>query len=108
MQQQIDYIVVFITAPNAEEAQTIARTLLKRRRAACVNIVPGVHSQFWWKDKLDSAEECLLVVKTKSSLLPDIVKSVKKLNSNSVPEVIAMPIIGGNPDYLEWLDNEVQ
>ena len=105
--EQSDYIVVFITANGTEEAQNIAQSLLKRRRAACVNIIPEVDSHFWWEDKLDSARESLLVIKTKASLLPEIVKSVKKIHSNTVPEIIAMPIVGGNQDYLDWIDNEV-
>ena len=91
---------------SPEEAKKISTTLLKRRQAACVNIVPGVNSHFWWQDKLDTAEESLLVVKTRENLLPDLIKSVKKLHSNNVPEIIALPIVGGNPDYLNWLDSE--
>ena len=106
MKQQ-SYIVVFITTKDAEEAEKIGKTLVKRRQAACVNIIPEVSSHFWWKDKLDSSKECLLVVKTRDSLLPDIIKSVKKIHSYSVPEIIALPIVGGNPDYMDWIDSEV-
>jgi len=105
--EQHNYIVVFITARDTEEAQKIAKSLLKRRQAACVNIVPEVDSHFWWQDKLDSAKESLLIVKTKDTLLPDIVKSVKKIHSYSIPEITALPIIGGNQEYLDWLDSEV-
>ncbi len=105
--EQHNYIVVFITTKDTAEAQKIAVALLKRRLAACVNIVPEVNSHFWWQDKLDSAKESLLVIKTKDTLLPDIVKSVKKIHSYTVPEIIALPIVGGNQDYLDWIDNEV-
>jgi len=105
--QQSGYIVVLITVKDAEEAQKISNALLKRRQAACVNIVPQVDSRFWWQDKLDAAKESLLVVKTKESLLPDIVKSVKKLHSYDIPEIIALPIVGGSQEYLDWLDREV-
>jgi periplasmic divalent cation tolerance protein len=100
------YIVVFITARDAEEAQKIAKALVKRRQAACVNIVSSVDSHFWWKDKLDSSQESLLIVKTKESLLPELIKSVKKIHSYGIPEIIAIPIIGGSRDYLEWIDSE--
>ena len=106
MKQQ-NYIVVFITARDKDEAQKIARTLLKRRQVACVNIVPEVSSHFWWKDKLDAAQESLLVAKTRDVLLPDVVKSVKKIHSYSIPEIIALPIVGGNEEYLDWIDSEV-
>ncbi len=105
--QHLNYIVVFITCKDAEEAQEIAQTLLKRRQAACVNILPEVNSHFWWQGKLDSSRENLLIVKTKESLLPDIIKSVKKIHSYSVPEIIALPIIGGNQEYLDWIEHEV-
>jgi periplasmic divalent cation tolerance protein len=105
--EQRSYIVVFITVKNAEEAQKIAKALLKRRQVACVNIVPGVTSHFWWKDKLDSAAECLVIAKSKESLLPEIIKSVRKTHSYSIPEIIALPIIDGSREYLEWIDSEV-
>jgi periplasmic divalent cation tolerance protein len=105
--QQHNYIVVFITTKDTEEAEKIAKSLLKQRQAACINIVPTVDSQFWWQDKLDSANESLLIVKTKESLLPKIVKSVKKIHSYEVPEIIALPIVGGSQEYLDWMDNEV-
>jgi len=102
------YIVLFITTATAEEAQRISRVLLEQKKAACVNIVPRVNSLFWWQDKLDSAEESLLIVKTKASLLGEIVPLVKELHSYDIPEIIALPIIGGNQDYLEWMQKEVR
>ena len=105
--EETSYIVVLITVKDSEEAQKIANSLLKRRQAACVNIIPEVNSHFWWKDKLDSARESLLIVKTKESLLPELMKSVKKIHSYSIPEIIALPIVGGSQDYLDWIDSEV-
>jgi len=70
--------------------------------------VPRVSSLFWWQDKLDSAQESLLIIKTKASLLPEIINLVKGVHSYEVPEIIALPIVGGNQDYLEWLDKEVK
>ena len=102
------YIVLFITASNSEEAHKIAKVLLSQRKAACVNIVSGISSLFWWQDKLDSAQESLLIVKTKASLLNQIVTLVREIHSYEVPEIVALPIIGGNQDYLEWIDKEVK
>ena len=107
-QKQPDYVVAFITTNDSDEAQKIATLLLKRRQAACVNVIPEINSRFWWKDKTESAGENLLVVKTKAPLLPDIIKTVKKNHSNEVPEIIAMPIVGGNQEYLDWIDSEVK
>jgi periplasmic divalent cation tolerance protein len=104
--EQKKFVVVFITAKDPEEAQKIAKALVKRRQAACVNIVPAVNSHFWWKDRLENADESLLIVKTMESLLPEVIKSVKKIHSYSIPEIIALPIVGGSRDYLEWIDHE--
>ena len=101
-------VVVLITTATEEEAHRIAKLLLNQRKAACVNIVPRVASSFWWQGQLDSAQESLLIVKTKASLLPEIVEMVKKAHSYEVPEVIALPIINGNEDYLRWIDSEVE
>lgn len=101
------YIVILITASNAEEAQQISSVLLEKRKAACVNIIASVDSHFWWEDKLDTTRESLLVVKTRASLLPEIIDLVKKTHSYTVPEIIALPIIGGNQDYLEWIEKSV-
>ena len=101
-------IVIFITTSTEEEAHKVAELLLGRRKAACVNIVPGVDSSFWWRGKLDSARESLLIIKTTASLLPEIIELVKSVHSYEVPEIIALPITGGNEDYLKWIDDEVR
>ena len=99
--------MILITATDAEEAENIAEVLLGERLAACVNVVPDIHSSFWWEGKQDSAKESLLIVKTRTAKLQEIILSVKTVHSNTVPEIIALPIIGGNQDYLDWIDNEV-
>ena len=106
--EEVSNIVLFIATANAEEARRIADVLLSERKAACVNIVPRVSSFFWWQGKVDSAQESLLIVKTKASVLNQIVSLVKEHHSYDVPEIIALPIIGGNRDYLEWLGKEVK
>ena len=102
--KETTYTVIFITAPGTEEARQISKRLLQQKKAACVNIIPKVDSLFWWENKIDSAEESLLVVKTKTSAIPDIIKLVKEVHSDTVPEIIALPIIGGNQDYLKWIE----
>ena len=101
-------VVVFVTASSQEEANNIAQLLLDSRKAACINIVPKVDSFFWWQDKLNSAQESLLIIKTKASVLPEVSNLVKSVHSYEVPEIIAMPIIGGNKDYLKWIGNEIK
>jgi periplasmic divalent cation tolerance protein len=102
--KKVGRIVVLVTAGSEEEAHKIAELLVEERKAACVNIVPGVDSFFWWKDKLDSAQESLLLVKTKASLFPEIVELIRRTHSHEVPEIIALPITTGSEDYLNWLD----
>ena len=101
-------IVVFITTATKKEAHRIADLLLNERKAACANIVPKISSIFWWHGNLDSAQESLLMVKTKASQLNEIVRLVKELHSYDIPEIIALPIVGGNQDYLDWIDKEVK
>jgi len=101
-------VVIFITAGSDEEAHKVAEVILKHRDAACVNIVPRISSLFWWHGKLDSAQESLLIVKSKASLLSEIVRLVKEVHSYETPEIVALPIIGGNPDYLNWIGKEVK
>ena len=101
-------VVIFVTTSTEEEAHSIAELLLGHKKAACVNIVPRVESSFWWQGKLDSAWESLLIIKTKASLLTEIIELVKSVHSYEVPEIIAFPIIGGSEDYLKWIDDEVK
>jgi len=104
MMGEADRIVVLITVGNDEEGRKIAELLVNRRKAACVSIVPSVDSLFWWEGKLASAQESLLIVKTKALLFPEIVELAKSVHSYEVPEIIALPIIAGSEDYLTWLD----
>lgn len=101
-------VVVLITASSVKEAQRIADKLLGERKAACVNIVTGISSFFWWQGNIDSAMETLLVVKSREDLLPDMINLVKANHSYEMPEIIALPIAAGNPEYLEWIKRETR
>ena len=105
----MSHIVVLITTTSTEEAETIGRALVEGRMAACVNISSaGVRSLFRWQGKIEEQEEVLLLVKSRSDLLPSIIEAVKRLHSYTVPEVIALPILDGSPDYLAWIDETVR
>ena len=99
-------VVVFVTASSEEEAEKIASLLLEKRKAACVNVIPRVSSRFWWQGRLDSAQESLLIIKTRAALVPELTDIVKKAHSYSVPEIMALPVVAGNKDYLDWVDRE--
>jgi periplasmic divalent cation tolerance protein len=105
--KEVKRVVLLITTTE-EEARSVAELLVTQKKAACVNIVPRVDSLFRWQDKLESDQESLLIVKSKASLVPEIVEIVKEVHSYEVPEIIALPIIGGNANYLEWIDSEVE
>jgi periplasmic divalent cation tolerance protein len=96
-------IIVLITASSEAEAVRISKALVGEHLAACVNIVPGVRSLFIWKDETQQEKETLLIVKSRQPLLDRIVSRVKSLHSYTVPEIIALPVIGGSEDYLAWL-----
>ena len=97
-------IVIFITCANKREATRIAQRLVGKRLVACVNLAERVESIFWWQKRIDSATEVLLITKSKKSLIDKIVKQVRSLHSYSVPEIIALPIVAGNKDYINWIN----
>lgn len=102
------YIVIFITCPNKKEASRIAKALIKNKLAACVNIIENIKSIFWWQGKVDCSGEVLLTIKSKKTKLAAIIKRVESMHSYEVVEVIALPIIGGNKKYLEWINDSLR
>jgi periplasmic divalent cation tolerance protein len=99
-------IAVMVTVPE-DKAQDLAKALLKDKSCACVNIVRGVKSYFWWNEKIDQAEEALLIIKTKDSLFGRVQVLVKENHPYTVPEIISFKIDGINKEYLGWLNKEV-
>ncbi len=99
-----DEVVVLITASSAEEAAKIGRALVEERLIACANIVGGVRSLFFWEGKLQDERETLMICKSTSLLMDRIIKRVKELHSYTVPEIIALPIVAGSKEYLEWVN----
>lgn len=95
--------VVFITTGSMAEGRRLARRLVGERLAACVNLVPGIESLFWWQGKVDRASEVLLIVKTTAARLSLLIDRVRAWHSYQTPEVIAVPIVHGSAAYLRWL-----
>jgi periplasmic divalent cation tolerance protein len=96
-------IVILITASSPEEGAKIAQTLVAEHLVACVNSIPGIRSFFFWEGKAQEAAEVLLVCKSRMALMAKVVERVKLLHSYTVPEIIALPIVAGSPDYLAWV-----
>lgn len=105
--EPVDPIVVLMTASSQEEAERIASALVADMLAACVNVIPGMTSIYRWQGKIQRDQECLLVAKTSRHVLNDLVRRVQGLHSYQVPEIIALPLVGGSEDYLRWLEGEV-
>lgn len=102
-----EFSVCMVTAPSAGEARALARKLLESRVCACVNVVPAVGSLYWWEGKIEEAEEALMIIKTRTDRVEELVGKVKQLHPYTVPEVISLPLGPGNPDYLRWVTEEV-
>jgi periplasmic divalent cation tolerance protein len=100
-------LLVLSTVGSAEDAERLARGLLERRLAACVNVVPGVVSFYRWKDAVQKDEERLLVMKTRADRFPALQAALREMHPYEVPEVVAFRISDGAPSYLRWLDESV-
>ena len=106
--KQNKYIVILITAKDFDEANRIAQKLVSFKLIACANIIKDIKSIFWWEGKVDSSNEVLLILKSQEKLIEKIIKTVKSVHSYQVPEIIALPIMAGNQDYLKWIDESVK
>jgi len=101
------WLLVFITTPTRHQAQTIGRRLVQERLAACVQVFGPVTSSYRWQGRLERSREWLCLVKTERRRLDQVVALVKRLHSYQLPELIALPISAGSPDYLKWLGAEL-
>jgi periplasmic divalent cation tolerance protein len=100
------YVVVLITIPT-DKGLELANHIVENKLGACVNVVPEVNSIYWWKGNIERDRESLLVIKTSVQKLEELIKEVKKVHPYTVPEIIALPILGGNEDYLRWIDDSL-
>ena len=98
-----NYIIVLVTTANKVEAEKIAETLLKEKLIACANIINPVTSFFHWSGKVERAEECLVVMKSRLDLFAELADRLKGLHSYEVPEILALPIVEGSKAYLDWM-----
>ena len=105
---QNTYVIALVTTGSKQEAEKIAQRLLKRKLIACANIIGPVLSFFHWSGKTDTAEEYLVFMKSRRDLFDKLTETVKALHSYEVPEILALPIVGGSKDYLSWLGSCLQ
>jgi periplasmic divalent cation tolerance protein len=104
----ISYIQVLTTADKKEDAKRIARILLEARLAACIQVVGPISSLYWWKGKIEEDEEWLCIIKSRKDLYKELEKTIRKNHPYEVPEIIAIPIISGNRNYLKWMNMELK
>lgn len=100
------FVLIYITTESSEQAERIGRTLVEERLAACVNILPSMRSIYQWQGQLEMASEAVLLAKTRQSLAEALLARVKTLHSYDVPCAVVLPIQGGLPQFLSWLEAE--
>ncbi|HED00372.1 MAG TPA: divalent-cation tolerance protein CutA [Proteobacteria bacterium] len=103
-----DYIQVITTTEKKEDARKIARALVEKRLAGCVQIIGPITSTYRWKEAIETAEEWMCVIKTRKDLYAGLEKSIREVHPYEVPEILAVPVAEGSKDYLEWLGNEIK
>lgn len=103
-----EYIQVFTTTEKKEDAEKIAKVLVEKRLAGCIQVVGPIISTYWWKDNVETAEEWLCIIKSKKDIFNELEKSIKEIHPYEVPEIIAMPVVAGSDDYLLWLSKELR
>ena len=99
--------IIFCTCPK-DSSEVIADAVLNERLVACVNIIEGVKSKYWWNNELNTDIECLLIMKTRDELIDSVIQKIKEVHPYQVPEIISVEISEGNKDYIEWIKKETQ
>ena len=99
-------VLVYTTWPSIVEAERAGRTIVERRLAACVNILPGMISHYWWEGKIERAEEAVMIVKTRATLADAVRQAVKKLHSYTTPAIMVLPVESVGADYQSWIVRE--
>ena len=103
----LETVVVLCSCSDPEAARRIAHALVEQRLAACVSILPAIESVYRWQEKIESANEALLLIKTASGHFPALQEKILELHSYDTPEIIALPVVAGLEKYLRWLGEQV-
>jgi periplasmic divalent cation tolerance protein len=101
-------VFVYTTYPSLVEAERVGRVLVERRLCACVNILPGMISHYWWQGTIERGEEVVMIIKTRASLAERVGAAVKELHSYSTPAILVIPIESVDQPYLDWLFGETE
>jgi periplasmic divalent cation tolerance protein len=101
-------VFVYTTHPSIVEAERLGRALVEGRLCACVNILPGMISHYWWQGAIERGEEVVMIVKTRAGLVDRVTAAVKEMHSYSTPAILVLPIESVDKPYLDWLMAETQ
>lgn len=101
------YSIVYITTSGALESKEIAKKLLEEKIAACINIIPTVDSIYLWKGKTEQDSESIMIVKTKSEMVEEVIKKIEEIHSYEIPCVLEITVNNGSKNYLEWMESEL-
>jgi periplasmic divalent cation tolerance protein len=101
-------VFVYTTYPSLVEAERAGRAIVEQRLAACVNILPGMISRYWWEGKVERGEEVVMIFKTRASLAEAVRGAVRESHPYTTPAIVILPLEGGDPDYLAWINAETE
>ena len=101
-------VLVYTTFPSIVEAERVGRTLVERRLCACVNILPGMISHYWWQGALERGEEVVMIIKTRGALAERVATAVKEMHSYTTPAILVIPLESIDKNYLDWLMAETE
>ena len=107
MKRATAFSIVLVTAPDLKSARALAKAALEARLIACANLIPKVESHYWWRKKIESSPEVLLILKTRNSKLTALEKLILTKHPYDTPEFLALPIAASGNKYLDWLANEI-
>ena len=103
-----DKIVIFSSCASVEEAEKVARGLVEKRLAACVTLIPGARSIYRWKGEVEDAAEYVLLIKSSRGLFEQLREELAAVHSYEVPEILAVPVVAGSREYIDWIDKELK
>ena len=97
---------LYMTAGSVEEAKSIGQILVGQNLVACVNLLENMTSIYNWEDKMEESQEVIMIAKTRKTLMPKLIETVNSLHSYDCPCLLELPIQGGNPDFLSWIERK--
>lgn len=108
MSENASFIMIYVTFPEREEAESVSRRLLEKRMVACANIFPAHGSMYRWEGRIENAEETAVIYKTRSSSFDQVKKEILERHSYECPCIVALPLVQGHAPFFKWIENETE